>query len=160
MLTTSTASTSGTIYLTRLLSHRAFVVSNISFVAAGIITAIPTLIRFGIYTRSGSTFTLVARTDSDTTIFDTANTKYTRALSTTGGYPATYSLTAGAEYWISVIQVASTAAAILSATARQSTAANSATGAQLYSSASKTDLSSSISGIASANLGGFYAEVS
>jgi hypothetical protein len=159
MLTSSASPSSGSIVHSRIIPHRDFVVNNLAFVSTSA-TSVPTLVRFGIYTRSGTTFTLVARTASDTTIFDTTQTKYTRALDTTGGYPATYTLTAGTEYFLSVIQVATTPATILLGTARQASAANAATGAQYYTDASETDLVASSTGTVSTTLGGLFAEVS
>ena len=158
-LTASASPASGSIVHSRIIPHRDFVVTNLAFVSTSA-TSVPTLVRFGIYTRSGTTFTLVARTASDTTIFDTTQTKYTRALDTTGGYPATYTLTSGTEYFISVIQVATTPAALLLGTARQSGAANAATGAQYYTDAGETDLVTPSTGTVSTTLGGLYAEVS
>jgi hypothetical protein len=102
----------------------------------------------------------VARTASDTTLFNTANTKYTRALDTTGGYPATYAMTAGAEYFISLVQVGTTVGSILQSTTRQTTAANNATGGQVYTESSKTDLPAPSSPILSGNNNGLYAELS
>jgi hypothetical protein len=154
-LTTSTTPSTGIVYHVRLVPHRNFTVSNISFTNAGGSTS--TLLRFGIYTRSGTTFTLVARTASDTTIFTTNSTKYTRALDTTGGYPATYSMTAGTEYWISFI-IVGTPGTVLSATARLA-GANAATGGQFYQQSGQTDLPSSSTGTIQ-TAGGFYGEVS
>jgi len=159
MLTTTLAPSSGTIIHSRIIPHRDFTVTNIAFAGTNAATT-PTLIRFGIYTRSGTTFTLVARTASDTTIFNATNTKFTRALDTTGGYPATYTMTAGTEYWISVIQVASTAATLLLATSRTASVANAATGAAVYNDQSKADLVASSTGVVSTTFGGLYAEVS
>lgn len=68
-----------------------------------------TLARMGIYTADASgNATLVARTASDTTLFtSTANTVFTRSLNTTGGYPASYTLTAGTRYAVGLCLVAS-----------------------------------------------------
>lgn len=159
VLTTNSATGTGTTTHSRLVPHKNFTVSNIAFVSITAASAV-TLIRFGIYTRSGTTFTLVARTASDTTIFNANNTKYTRALDTTGGYPATYTMTAGTEYWVSLIQVGTTPATLLIGLARQSTAANTATGAQVYTQTSQSDLATSSTGVVSATAGGFYAELS
>jgi hypothetical protein len=160
VLTNSRSASTQQINHSRLIPHRDFTVSNISF--TGITAASgATLIRFGIYTRSGTTFTLVARTASDTTIFNAANTKFTRALNTTGGYPATYTMTAGTEYFISVIQVASTTvAAILSTTDRQATAANTATGGMFYTQSTQSDLVASSTGSLQTTVSVMYAEVS
>jgi hypothetical protein len=157
MLTTTRTPLSGQIHHSKIVPHRDFTVTNIAMVGTSA-ASVPTLIRFGIYTRSGTTFTLVARTASDTSIFAAANTKYTRALNTTGGYPATYTMTAGAEYWVSVIQVASTPAVILAATTRDAGAV-AATGAQLYTDSGESDLSTPSTSVANTTLG-VYAEVS
>jgi hypothetical protein len=71
-----------------------------------------TLARFALFTYDETTATMVARTDSDTTLFAAANTSYARALSTTGGYPASYTLVAGTRYGVAVLQVGSTTASI------------------------------------------------
>jgi hypothetical protein len=160
LLSTSTAPASGTIAHSRIIPHRDFTVTNIAFASTNATASVPTLIRFGIYTRSGTTFTLVARTASDTTIFNATNTKFTRALNTTGGYPATYTMIAGTEYFLSVIQVASTPANLLTATARQASAANAATGVAYYTDTSEADLVTPSTGSINTTVGGFFAEVS
>jgi hypothetical protein len=71
------------------------------------------LARMGFYTVNGSGDpTLVARTASDTTLFNTANTKYTKSFDTTGGYPASYTIQRGETYGIGVIQVGTTKASL------------------------------------------------
>jgi hypothetical protein len=159
MLGLVTTPASGTISHSRIIPHRDFTVTNIAF-ANGTTASVPTLIRFGIYTRSGTTFTLVARTASDTTIFNTGNTKFTRALDTTGGYPATYTMTRGNEYFISVIVLASSAPSLLMNNTRAATVANAATGVMVYQQTSQSDLVASSTGTASTTLGGLFAEVS
>jgi hypothetical protein len=67
-----------------------------------------TLARMGLFTFDESTATLVARTASDTTLFTSTRTTYTRAFNTTGGYPATYTLVAGTRYGVGVIAVGTT----------------------------------------------------
>lgn len=62
-----------------------------------------TVRRMGIYTESGGTYTLVARTASDATLFTNSTSLEARNLSTTGGYPATYTLTAGSRYYFGFI---------------------------------------------------------
>ena len=158
-LSTTYTGVSGQIVHARLIPHKTVTVSNLTFTSNSAATVV-TLARFGIYTRSGTTFTLAARTASDTTIFNTANTKYTRALDTTGGYPATYTLTAGSEYYVSVIIVGSTAGSFLAGAGRSSTNANTATGPMHYSQSSQTDLVASSTGTISNNLGGLYVEAS
>jgi hypothetical protein len=76
---------------------------------AGAVAAGLTLARMGIYTYTeGGTATLVARTASDTSLFNANNTTYTRSLDTTGGYPATYTLNAGTRYGVAYICVGTT----------------------------------------------------
>ena len=77
--------------------------ANGSTVAAGL-----TFARMGLYTYDETTVTLVARTASDTTLFTTASTLYTRSFDTTGGYPATYTLQAGQRYGLALLCVGTT----------------------------------------------------
>jgi hypothetical protein len=60
---------------------------EISVSSAGTASSGATLVRFGLYTYDETTATLVAATASDTTIFSTRNTLYTRAFSTGGSLP-------------------------------------------------------------------------
>jgi hypothetical protein len=157
VLTTTISATSGLIYHNEFTPHKNVTVGSISFTGASAATT-PTLIRFGIYTRSGTTFTLVARTASDTTIFNGVNVKFTRALDTTGGYPATYTMTAGTTYWVSLIVVASGAPTILASVGRNP--ASQVTGASAYSQSSQSDLVATSTGSILTSSGGMYAEVS
>lgn len=95
----------GVIYGTVFTPQENFTVNNIqSFTQTGGTDVGGTTVRrMGLFTLSGNTATLVARTDSDATLFSASNTLYTRALSTTGGYPSSYTLTAGTEYLFGVI---------------------------------------------------------
>ena len=77
--------------------------SVVSTAASGL-----SLARMGLFTFDESTATLVARTASDTTLFTATRTVYTRAFNTTGGYPSTYTLTAGTRYGVGVIAVGTT----------------------------------------------------
>jgi hypothetical protein len=153
VLTTTNTNTSGTLILTRFIPLKSFSVANISFTSGATASSALTYCAFGIYTRSGTTFTRQRITASDTTIFNTANTKYTRAL--TSGY----SVTAGSEYFIGVLQVGTTMATTLAATARADTAANAATGVQVYTVASQTTLVTPVTGTANTTRSDF-AEVS
>jgi hypothetical protein len=157
---TSTGAGWGAISLTRLIAPYDFTATNIALVCASRSTSTATVIRFGIYTRSGTTFTLVARTASDTSIFAATETKYTRALDTAGGYPATYSLTAGSEYWIGLIIVASgTYPYLLMGSLPGADAGRVATGNELYTVASQSDLATTPTGVANASAPGVYAEL-
>ena len=66
-----------------------------------------TTARMGLYTwdQATGTATLVARTANDATLFGTAAVVQSRAFDTTGGYPATYTLTAGSAYAFGMIFV-------------------------------------------------------
>jgi hypothetical protein len=83
-------------------------ISNISFASGSTVASGVTLVRFGLYTFDGTNATLVARTNNDASRFTVANTIYTGALDSTGGFPTSYTLTAGTRYAIAVVVVAST----------------------------------------------------
>lgn len=145
-MTGNNTQTSGAILHTRHLPERDFTVSNISFITGGAAFSALTLCRFGIYTRSGSTFTLVARTASDTTIGASQSTRYTRALNTTGGYPATYNFVAGNEYWVSFIAVGTNMGNLIGYGTTTTTAQENAFGAFSSRQTSQTDLVTSSTG--------------
>jgi hypothetical protein len=84
-------------------------VSAITFCSGATAGSGLTLARMGLYTFDETTVTLVARTASDTTLFAATNTAYTRSLATAGGYPATYTCSAGTRYGVAVIAVGTTA---------------------------------------------------
>jgi len=107
----SVAQSSGTIYFTYFTPSVSFTVSSITMVCGTTAAAGLTLERMGIYTMDETTATLVARTASDTTLFTTVSTAYTRSLNTTGGFPATYTLAAGSRYAVAVLSVGTTAPA-------------------------------------------------
>jgi len=159
VLTISSSPSSGMIVHNKITPHKTITISNLALVTGSSAAGVLTVARMGIYTRSGTTFTLVARTASDVTLFQASSTKYTRALDTTGGYPATYTMTAGTEYFISVIQNG-TVAPFVSGTLRTSSAANAATGVQQYTQTAQSDLVTSSTGTAAATANGYYAEVS
>lgn len=75
-----------------------------------------TLARMGLYTFDESTATLVARTASDTGLFATTRTHFTRSLDSSGGFSATYTLQAGVRYGVGVICVGTTMPMISGAT--------------------------------------------
>ena len=80
------------------------VVTGMTMVSGGTaVTGSPTSIRFGLYhIMPGKTgpmgADLLARTASDTGIFASTNTEYTRSWDTTGGYPSEVRLVAGQHY--------------------------------------------------------------
>jgi hypothetical protein len=93
-----TAAASGTCYFSFFTPSANMTISQISFAVGAANSSGLTAARFGLYTFDGTTATLVARTASDTTIFNTANAVNTRSFATAGGYPATYDLVAGQRY--------------------------------------------------------------
>lgn len=105
------AQSSGTIYWTFFTPSATITVSSITMVSGTTAASGLTLARMGLYTMDETTATLVARTASDTTLFNSVSTAYTRSLSTAGGggYPATYTLNAGTRYGVGVICVGTTA---------------------------------------------------
>jgi hypothetical protein len=86
-------------------------VSQITMLSGATAAAGLTLARMGLFTydESTGTATLVARCASDTTLFNSTRTAYTRSFdSSSGGFPATYTLTAGTRYGIALLCVGTT----------------------------------------------------
>lgn len=104
----ASALVSGTVYFHQFTATRNMTVSQITMGSGGTNSSGLTLCRMGLYTASDTGATLVARTASDTTLFNSTFTTYTRSFDTTGGYPATYDLVAGQRYAIAVIAVGTT----------------------------------------------------
>ena len=90
-------------------------ISQITMGNSSIAAVSCTTARMGLYTFDGTTATLVARTANDTTLFNSLYTTYTRSLSTTGGYPSTYTLNAGTRYGFAYVVVAATMPTIYNA---------------------------------------------
>lgn len=105
-----TTNVDGTLYLTYFTPLVNLTVSQISMQSgATSLSSGLTLARMALYTAvANGDATLVARTASDTTLFDTTNEVETRAFATAGGYPATYDLVAGTRYAVGVLQVGTT----------------------------------------------------
>jgi hypothetical protein len=95
-------------YFSFFTATEALTVSNISFSSGSTPASGVSLVRFGLYTFNGTTATLVARTNNDASRFTVANTIYTGALDSTGGFPTSYNLVAGTRYAVAVVVVAST----------------------------------------------------
>jgi hypothetical protein len=104
----TTAVTTNITYFSFFTATEALAVSNISFSSGSSPASGVTLVRFGLYTFDGTTATLVARTNNDASRFTVANTVYTGALDSTGGFPTSYNLVAGQRYAVAVVVVAST----------------------------------------------------
>lgn len=104
---------SGNVLLTFFTPLASITISQILMSSGAVASSGLTLARMGLYTVTESAATLVARTASDTTLFAATNTAYTRSLATAGGFPASYTLTAGTRYAVGVIQVGTTPAQLV-----------------------------------------------
>ena len=111
-VTTSRVTNTGTVYFSFFSPAFNMSVSSITYSSASTIYSGVTLCRFGLYSWDGTTLTLLARSASDTTIFAAQNTLYQRSFDTTGGYPSSYTLTAGTRYAVAVIVVATSAGSV------------------------------------------------
>lgn len=100
--------TSGSMQLTFFTPLVTRTITQITVSTGGTAAAGLTLARCGLYTFDESTATLVAAIASDTTLFTAANTVYTRSLSTGGGLPSSYTLTAGSRYGLAVLVTGTT----------------------------------------------------
>jgi hypothetical protein len=109
---TTIAAISGRAWCTYVTIPYDLTVSQITFQGGATASSGLTVARFGLYAGG----VLVAQTANDTTLFNTASTTYTRSFDTTGGFPATYTLTAGTRYGIAVIQVGTTAGSLIGLT--------------------------------------------
>jgi hypothetical protein len=109
---TTIAAISGRAWCTYVTTPYDLTVSQITFQGGATQSSGLTVARFGLYAGG----VLVAQTANDTTLFNTASTTYTRSFDTAGGFPATYTLTAGTRYGIAVIQVGTTAGSLIGLT--------------------------------------------
>lgn len=116
------ATSSGTMYFMFFTAPDTITVSQISMMSATTAAASVTLMRMGLYAFD-NTWTLVAQTANDPTLFTTTNTIFTRSFDTSGGYPSSYTLQRGVRYAATFLGVAGTmprfyqAASLISAVA-------------------------------------------
>lgn len=103
----------GIIWMAYFTPSKGITVSKIGAIAKATAAAGTTLARMGLYDCSGATPNLLARTASDTTLFNTINTYNERAFNTTGGFPATVDLQPGKRYGFGFIVVGTTTAPVL-----------------------------------------------
>jgi hypothetical protein len=96
----TTPQTAGNPFYTFFTPVATVTVSAITMTVAANVGSGLTLARMGLYTFDETTAVLVARTASDTTLFTTVTTAYTRSFDTAGGYPASYTLVAGNRYGV------------------------------------------------------------
>jgi hypothetical protein len=116
-VTTTRVPNTGTIFFSFFSPVSNVTISSISMATGASVASSVTLARMGLYTWDGTTLTLVARTASDTTLFTSAATVFTRSFDTSGSYPATYTLAAGTRYAVAVIVVASSVGLLLAGNA-------------------------------------------
>jgi len=102
---TSSSNTSGRVWLTMFTPLFNQTITNLVIPTAGVTSPSYTLAKLGLFTVSGTSVTLVAETASDTILMATANTFYTRALSSARSYPTSYTLLAGTRYALGAITV-------------------------------------------------------
>jgi hypothetical protein len=144
--------TSGTVYFTMFSPLWTKEISSISVSSATVATTGASLVRFGLYSISGNTATLLAQTASDPTIFSSTSTLYTRTLSTSGGYPGTYTLVAGTRYAIGVLVIAATPGSIYTAYSSPPSTISSLSPRITGSIALQTDLPLTVSSFNSSTL--------
>ena len=106
--------TSGTCLFTFFTPLTNLTVSQVSMASGGTQAVGLTYAAMGLYTFDGTTATLVARTASDTTLFTSTNTLYTRSFDTTGGFPASFELVAGQRYALGALVTGTTAPTVVS----------------------------------------------
>ncbi len=137
---TSTATASGTLFLTYKTADKSFTCANLTMYTGGTAAgATPTLVRYAIYTVAGNgDLTLVASTTNDTSLFAALQTGYTKSLS------SSYGITYGSRYAFGFLIVTGAATPTLHGTAHR--AAETAIAPRISGSVTgQTDLPSSVS---------------
>ena len=104
------AATSGNVLYSFFTPLTTLTVSQVTMLSGGTAAAGLTLARIGLvtYDEATGTATLVAQTASDTSLFTSTRTAYTRSFSTAGGFPATYTLNAGTRYGVALLCIGTT----------------------------------------------------
>lgn len=106
--------TAGRAFFTAFTAGATTTNSNLFLNSRGTAGVGTTLARLGLYTVDASgNIALVARSASDTAMAGATFTGYTKALDTTGGYPASYTTTRGSRYALAVLFVGSSTAPIV-----------------------------------------------
>ena len=104
------ALTSGELWVGYFTAQAATVVANLGKSSAAAAAATITLIRMGLFTVAGDdAVTLVARTANTSSLGNGGFSNNVAVLATTGGYPATYTLTPGTRYALGFLAVATDA---------------------------------------------------
>lgn len=102
--------TSGNVLYSFFTPLTTLTVSQVTMLSGATAASGLTLARMGLVTfdEATGTATLVAQTASDTTLFTSTRTAFTRSFSTAGGFPATYTLNAGTRYGVALLCVGTT----------------------------------------------------
>jgi hypothetical protein len=100
----------GSVRATLFSVNRPLTVSQVSAATENQAASGATLIRMGLYSFDGTTYTLEAQTANDTDLFNSTFAIFTRSFDTGGGYPATFTLQPGVRYAFAVLQVGGTMA--------------------------------------------------
>ena len=95
--------TSGIIFWTFFTPQKTITVDRIAMCTGSTAASGLTLARMGLYTFDETTATLVARTASDTALFNSTAAVFTKIFDTAGSFPANYTLQAGTRYGVAVI---------------------------------------------------------
>lgn len=110
---TEIAGVSGRLRVTYVTAPTTVTINTLAVVASGTASASATLARMAIFTvASNGNLTKVAQTANDTTTANTTFTDSQKSLSTAGGFPGSYTLTAGQRYAFGWLNVATTPASL------------------------------------------------
>jgi len=137
--TTLVTLTKNTLFFRTFVAPADMVVTGVQMASTATVSAGLTLARFclgqvapetGDSAYTEARYTLLARTDSDTTMFNTANTLVSRDFSATGGWPTSVRLIRGQRYFVGYMIVGTTAPTVVSAAALMRPQINSASTTQ------------------------------
>jgi hypothetical protein len=103
---------SGITWWTFFTPQKTITVSQISMATQGNAASGLTLAKFGLYTFDETTATLVAKTTSDTALFNASYSVFTKSFD---GSPANYTLNAGTRYAVAVLLVGTTMPTLVAA---------------------------------------------
>jgi hypothetical protein len=110
-ITTGRTYSNGVAYLTAITPNSDVTASEVSVYSTTAGSGL-TLVRIGLYTFDGTTYTLVAQTADIKASFAGNNTFVTAPFSTVGGFPATYDLLENTTYYVGILQTGTTPATI------------------------------------------------